>query len=149
MIKSRVKGKLINLAVPNQRKFGIFITLIMFTTFFLDLRNFNTHRALSVERDLGSHVLPIKNNNKEPNPVTGYDAGPTRSYSTRTVEHRKTKLYDFHVQLKGKMVPYGGYWLPVINESSFCTENTPFLNTHSVKCLHLGVELPFRKQGKI
>lgn len=78
-----------------------------------DLRNFNTHRTLLAQRDLGSHVLPINNNKKELNPVTGYDAGPTRSYSTRTVEHRKTKLYDFHVQLKGKMVPYGGYWLPV------------------------------------
>ena len=97
-----------------------------------------------MERDLGSHILHIKNN-KEPNPVTGYDAGPTRPYSAGNVEHRKTKLYDFHVQLNGKMVPFGGYLLPVIIESLFCTGNSLFLNKHSVKCLHLGVELPSRK----
>jgi hypothetical protein len=116
----------------------------MFTTFFLDFRKFNTHRTLSVEPHLGSHVMPIKNN-KELNAVTGYDAGPTRPYSAGTVEHRKTKLYDFHVQLKGKMVPFGGYLLPVISESLFCSGNSLFLITHSVKCLHLGVKLPSRK----
>jgi hypothetical protein len=113
------------------------------TSFFLDLRKFNAYGTLSVERDLESHVLPVKNN--EPYPCTGYDAGPTRPYTTRTVEHRKTKLYDFHVQSNGKMVPFGGYLLPVIIESLFCTGNFLFLNTHSVKCLHLGVELPSRK----
>ena len=77
----------------------------------LDFRKFSTYRTLSVERGLGSHALP---NKKQPNPVTGYDARSTRPYSAGTVEHRKTKLYDFHVQLKGKMVPFGGYLLPVI-----------------------------------
>lgn len=75
-----------------------------------DFRKFSTYRTLSVERGLGSHALP---NKKQPNPVTGYDARSTRPYSAGTVEHRKTKLYDFHVQLKGKMVPFGGYLLPV------------------------------------
>lgn len=116
----------------------------MLMTLFLDLRKFNNYGTLSVERDLGSHVLPVKNN-KESNPVTGYDVGPTRPYSVRNVEHRKTKLYDFHVQSNGKMVPFGGYLLPVINESLFCTGNSLSLYTHSVKCLHLGVELPSRK----
>lgn len=105
---------------------------------------FNTYGTLSVERDLGRHVLPVKNN-REPYPCPGYDAGSTRSYSTRTVEHRKTKLYDFHVQSNGKMVPFGGYLLPVIIESLFCTGNSLFLNGHPVKCLHLGDELPSRK----
>jgi len=112
--------------------------------YFLDLGKFNTYGTLSVDRDFGSHVLPVKNN-KKPYPCTGYDAGPTRPYSTRTVEHRKTKLYDFHVQSNGKMVPFGGYLLPVIIEFIFCTGNCLFLNPHSVKCLHLGVELPSRK----
>ena len=114
------------------------------TPFFLDLRKFSTSGTLSVECDFGRHVLPVKNN-KEPCPGTGYDAGPTRPYSSRTVEYRKTKLYDFHVQSNGKMVPFGGYLLPVIIESLFCAGNSQFLNTHSVRCLHLGVELPSRK----
>ena len=78
---------------------------------FIDFLKFNAYRTLSVACPLGSHIL---SNKKEPNPVTGYDVGPTRLYSTRTADHRKTKLYDFHVQLKGKMVPFGGYLLPVI-----------------------------------
>ena len=97
-----------------------------------------------MERDLESYILPVKNN-KKPYPCTGNNAGPSRPYTTGTVEHRMTKLYDFHVQSNGKMVPFGGYLLPVIIESLFCTRNSLFLNAYSVKCLHLGVELPSRK----
>jgi hypothetical protein len=49
-------------------------------------------------------------NKKDPKPVTGL----SRSYSTEAAAHRKTSLYDFHVELNGKMVPFGGYLLPVI-----------------------------------
>lgn len=40
-------------------------------------------------------------------------SGAERNYSVEAVEHRKTSLYDFHVALQGKMVPFGGYLLPV------------------------------------
>ncbi|KAJ9599493.1 hypothetical protein L9F63_010025, partial [Diploptera punctata] len=37
-----------------------------------------------------------------------------RHYNLQPVpEHRKTSLYDFHVSLQGRMVPFGGYLLPV------------------------------------
>jgi hypothetical protein len=113
-------------------------------SYFLDLRKFNTYGTLSVDRDFESHVLPVTNN-QEPYPCTGYDVRPTRPYSRGTVEHRKTKLYDFHVQSNGKMVPFGGYLLPVIIKFLFYTGNCLFLNTNSVKCLHLRVELASRK----
>ncbi|PSN46756.1 hypothetical protein C0J52_21803 [Blattella germanica] len=49
------------------------------------------------------------------------EARLTRSYATEAQEPRKTSLYDFHVALQGKMVPFGGYLLPVshINEVNF------------------------------
>jgi hypothetical protein len=60
---------------------------------------------------LENHIL---SNKKEQKPVTGHRIGLSRLYGREAVEHRKTKLYDFHVQLNGKMVPFGGYLLPVI-----------------------------------
>jgi hypothetical protein len=49
-------------------------------------------------------------------PVTGHDGGLSRPYGKVFAEHRKTKMYDLHVQLNGKMVPFGGYLLPVMIE---------------------------------
>jgi len=62
-----------------------------------------------VRRDC-SFVNQTLPNKKDPKPVTGL----SRSYSTEAAAHRKTSLYDFHVELNGKMVPFGGYLLPVI-----------------------------------
>lgn len=36
---------------------------------------------------------------------------------------KKTPLYDVHVALKGKMVPFAGYWLPVQYESGIIAEH--------------------------
>lgn len=77
-----------------------------------DFRTFTTYRTLSVRKkyDLENHIL---SNKKELKPVTGLYIGLSRHYGKEAVEYRKTKLYDFHVQLNGKMVPFGGYLLPV------------------------------------
>lgn len=42
---------------------------------------------------------------------------------------RKTPLYDCHVQVKGKMVPFAGYLLPVQYETGVITEHLVVRNT--------------------
>lgn len=41
---------------------------------------------------------------------------------------KKTPLYDFHLKLKGKMVPFAGYWLPVQYESGIIAEHLAVRN---------------------
>jgi aminomethyltransferase len=40
--------------------------------------------------------------------------GISRKFSSDSSGLRKTRLYDLHVKLGGKMVPYAGYALPVL-----------------------------------
>lgn len=41
---------------------------------------------------------------------------------------KKTPLYDFHVDHKGKMVPFAGYWLPVQYEGGIIAEHMAVRN---------------------
>jgi hypothetical protein len=87
------------------------MTYILFVIF-IDFKKFNTYRNLSERKEcrFGKDILP---NKSIQNPITEL----SRRYTTPAAEHRKTSLYDFHVELNGKMVPFGGYLLPVITET--------------------------------
>lgn len=60
-------------------------------------------------------------------PFTG-----TRTYASSSQEPlRKTALYDLHVSLGGKMVPFGGFHMPVQYAALSVSESHKFTRTHA------------------
>ena len=66
---------------------------------------------------LGSRIRPISTvrwNQAIVTPVRPWTSdGTRRAYSSQTDGIKRTPLYDLHVEHGGKMVPFGGYELPV------------------------------------
>jgi len=54
----------------------------------------------------------------------------------------KTPLYDTHVKLGGKIVPFGGYLLPIEYETGMLKEHLLSGRRRLVRCFTYGRDLP-------
>jgi len=54
------------------------------------------------------------------------------SHDAETGAVKKTALYDIHVALGGKIVPFAGYWMPVQYPTGIVAEHRRVRNTVGV-----------------
>ncbi|KAI2468077.1 glycine cleavage system T protein [Annulohypoxylon bovei var. microspora] len=103
------------------------------------LSSASTSRALHRRPNLPSHPIPTSS--------ASTTLQARRSYATDTDEPlRKTSLYDIHIKNGAKMVPFGGYHMPVIYSDQTVGESHLFTRKH-VSLFDVGHMVQHRLSG--